>query len=116
MSWLVPTLIVAAMVAAIVFRRRMKDPQNPLGVWLAENLRPRMAFAAKVVAYLTLAVWILIFAFAPKDERGSVDDLLQSFRKAIGLVETKTPTSPSIPPPFRIPGPEETAEPVPGRP
>ena len=76
MSWVLPTLIIAAMGAAIVFRRRMKDPQNPLGVWLAENLRPRMAFAAKVGAYLTLAVWILIFAFAPKDERGSFGDLM----------------------------------------
>ena len=114
LSWLVPTLIIAAMVAAIVFRRRMKDPQNPLGVWLSENLRSRMAFAAKMVAYLTLAAWILIFAFAPKDERGSVDDLLQSFRKAIGLEETQA--SPPIPPPFRIPGPGETAKPVSGRP
>lgn len=116
MSSSLVALIIAAMVAAIVIRRRMKDPQNPLGIWLVKNLRSRMAFAAKVVAYLTLAAWILIFAFAPKDDRGSVAKLMQSFRNAMGLGETNSPVPPSIPPPFRIPGPEETAKPVPGRP
>ena len=109
-------LILAAMVAAVAIRRRMKDPHNAFGQWCANILKPGMVVAAKVVAYLTLALWILIFAFAPKDDRGSVGELLQSFRKAIGLEETKTPPSPSIPPPFRIPGPEETAKPVPGQP
>ena len=79
-----------------------------------ETVKPGMVVAAKVVAYLTLALWILIFAFAPKDDRGSVGELLQSFRKAIGLEETQA--SPPIPPPFRIPGPGETAKPVSGRP
>ena len=116
MDFFLLLVFLALVAAAIVVRRKVNDPANSFGLWFERTMRPRMARAAKVVAYLTLAVWFLIFAFAPKDERGSVDDLLQSFRKAIGLVETKTPTSPSIPPPFRIPGPEETAEPVPGRP
>ena len=107
-------LILAAMVAAVAILRRMKDPHNAFGQWCANILKPGMVVAAKVVAYLTLALWILIFAFAPKDDRGSVGELLQSFRKAIGLEETQA--SPPIPPPFRIPGPGETVKPVSGRP
>ena len=114
-------LILAAMVAAVVIRRKMKEPENVFGQWCAKNIRPRMAVAAKVVAYLTLAAWILIFLFAPKDERGSIGELMKSFRNAFGLEETKapgqpSPDSPTIPPPFRIPGPGETAKPNPARP
>jgi len=107
-------LIIAAMVAAIVLRRKMKEPENAFGQWCAKTLKSRMAVAAKVVAYLTLAAWILIFLFAPKDDRGSVGDLMKSFRNAFGL--EKPPAYSPIPPPFRIPGPGETAKPVPGRP
>jgi hypothetical protein len=108
-------LIIVAMVAAIVVRRKMADPESTFGQWCAKTLKPRMAQAARWVAYLTLAAWILIFAFAPESDRGSVGDVLQSFRKAIGLEATKDPDARPIPPPFRIPGPEETAKPAQGR-
>ena len=107
-------LIIAAIVAAVVLRRWVGEPENRFGQWCAKTLKPRMMIAAKVVAYLTLAAWILIFLFAPKDDRGSVGELMKSFRNALGL--EKMSASPPIPPPFRIPGPGETAKPVPGRP
>ncbi len=120
-------VFLAVVAAAIVIRRKVNEPENPFGLWFKRTMRPRMALAAKVVAYLTLAAWVLIFAFAPKDERGSYGDLMKSFRTAIGLERgpekglegTKAPGSPSIPPPirapFRIPGPGETSKQAPGR-
>jgi len=115
LSLSVVALILAAMVAAIVVRRKVGDPQNPFGLWCRKNLGPRMAMAARVVAYLTLAVWILIFFLAPKEDRGSVGDLMKSFRAAIGMEATKNPDQKPVPPPFRIPGPDETAKPAPGQ-
>ena len=115
--------------AAIVIRRKVNDPANPFGLWFERNMRSRMAQAAKVVAYLTLAAWFLVYLVAPKEERGSFGDLMQGFRKAIGLEGglegKKTPDQPSADPlsahpstraPFRKPGPEETSKQVPGRP
>ncbi|MBT3306325.1 MAG: hypothetical protein HN377_07545 [Alphaproteobacteria bacterium] len=115
MSSSVIALIIAALVAAVVVRRKVGDPQNPFGIWLRKNLAPRMAAAAKVVAYLTLAVWILIFFLAPEEDRGSVGELMKSFRNAIGLEETKNPNRESVPPPFRIPEPGERAKPEPAK-
>lgn len=115
MSSLFFVLVFAAIVAAIVIRRKVNEPHSPLGTWLSKNLQPRMALAARVVAYLTLAAWFLIFAFTPKEDGGTVGELMQSFRTAIGLEKTKSSDVPSIPPPFRIPGPEETAKPNSGR-
>ncbi len=116
-------IFLALVAAAIVIRRRVNEPGNSFGLWFERTMRPRMAQAAKGVAYLTLAAWILIFAFAPKDQRGSFGDLMQGFRQAIGLERNKTPASPAdpssspppIPPPFRIPGPGETSKQAPGR-
>lgn len=125
MDFFLLLVFLALVAAAIVIRRKVNDPENSFGLWFERTMRPRMARAAKVVAYLTLAVWFLIFAFAPKDERGSFGDLMQDFRTAIGLEGQKTPAPPSadpssspppIPPPFRIPGPNETSKQVPGRP
>ncbi len=114
-------LIFAALIAAaVVIRRKVNEPGNSFGLWFERTMRPRMARAAKAVAYLTLAAWILIFALAPKDERGSFGDLMQNFRQAIGLESgpegEKTPAPPSAgSPPFRIPGPGETSKQAPGR-
>ena len=120
MDFFLLLVFLALVAAAIVVRRKVNDPANSFGLWFERTMRPRMARAAKVVAYLTLAVWFLIFAFAPKDERGSFGDLMKDFRTAIGLEGgregTKIPAPPSIPPPFRIPGPKETSKQVPGRP
>lgn len=122
-------VFLALAAAAIVIRRKVNEPGNTFGLWFERTMRPRMVVAAKVVAYLTLAAWVLIFAFAPKDEHGSFGDLMKSFRTAIGLEGKKTPappsagpssSPPSIPPPIRaplrIPGPKETSKQVPGRP
>lgn len=122
-------VFLALVAAAVVIRRRVNKPGNSFGLWFERTMRPRMAQAAKIVAYLTLAVWILIFAFAPKDERGSFGDLMKSFRTAIGLEGKENPappsagpssSPPSIPPPIRaplrIPGPKETSKQAPGRP
>ncbi len=120
-------VFLAFVTAAIVIRRKVNEPGNSFGLWFERTMRPRMAQAAKGVAFLTLAAWILIFAFAPKDERGSFGDLMQGFRKAVGLEGRETPgrpsaepsapssSPPSIPPPFRIPGPGETSKQAPGR-
>lgn len=124
-------VFLALVAAAIVIRRKVNDPANPFGLWFERTMRPRMVVAAKAVAYLTLAAWVLIFAFAPEDERGGFGDLMKNFRTAIGLegglegektsASPADPSSspPSIPPPIRaplrIPGPEETSKQVPGR-
>ncbi len=117
MDFFLLLVFLAVVAAAIVYRRRVNEPGNAFGLWFERTMRPRMARAAKVVAYLTLAAWVLIFAFAPKDERGSFGDLVQGFRKAIGLEGRETPGQPSAgPPALRIPGPGETSKQVPGRP
>lgn len=106
----------ALVAAAIVIRRKVNEPGNAFGLWFERTLRPRMVVAAKAVAYLTLAAWVLIFAFTPKDERGGFGDLMKNFRTAIGLEGKKTPAPPfADPPPFRIPGPGETSKQAPGR-
>jgi len=125
LTWLSLAVFLVVVAAAVAVRRKIKDPASPLGQWCVKNLRPRMARAAKGVAYLTLAAWVLIYLFAPKEERGSFGDLVRDFQKAIGLEGglegKKTPDQPSPdppslpPPPFRIPGPEETAKPGPAR-
>ncbi len=132
MEFFLLLVFLALVAAAIVIRRRVNDPANPFGLWFKRNMRPRMVQAAKVVAYLTLAAWFLVYLVAPKEERGSFGDLMQGFRKAIGLEREKTPDQPSAAPsapssappstppstraPFRIPGPEETSKQIPGRP
>ena len=133
-------VFVALVVAAIVIRRKVNEPGNAFGLWFERNMRPRMVVAAKVVAYLTLVAWFLIYLVAPKEERGSFGDLMQDFRQAVGLEDglegKKTPAPPSASPlsappaipsstssstssstgaPFRIPGPKETSKQVPGR-
>ena len=120
MDFFLLLVFLAIAAAAVVIRRKVNEPANPFGRWFERKMRSRMAQAAKVVAYLTLAAWFLVYLVAPKDERGSFGDLVQGFRKAIGLeggLEGKqTPDQPSTgPPPFRIPGPEETSKSVPGR-
>jgi hypothetical protein len=133
-------VFVALVAAAIVIRRKVNEPGNAFGLWFERNMRPRMVVAAKVVAYLTLVAWFLIYLVAPKEERGSFGDLMQDFRQAVGLEGglegKKTPAPPSASPlsappaipsstssstssstgaPFRILGPKETSKQVPGR-
>ncbi len=125
MEILLLLVFLAIVAAAVVIRRRVNDPANPFGLWFERNMRSRMGQAAKVVAYLTLAAWFLVYLVAPKEERGSFGDLMQGFRKAIGLEGEETPAPPSADPssahsstraPVRIPDPEETSKQVPGRP
>ncbi len=125
MEFFLLLVFLAVIAAAIVIRRKVNDPKNSFGLWFERTMRPRMARAAKVVAYLTLAAWFVVYLVAPKEERGGFGDLMQDFRTAIGLEGKKTPDQPSAdspsthPPiraPLRIPGPKETSKQVPGRP
>ncbi|MBC8337813.1 MAG: hypothetical protein ISR51_06585 [Rhodospirillales bacterium] len=117
-SWFVPALIGALFVAIFVVRRKMKDSESPFGLWCVKHLKPLMAKATTAFFILTLAAWILIFLVTPKEERGGFQDVVRDFQKAIGLkteeAGDQTPSGkPSFPPPFRIPGPGETAKPIP---
>ena len=60
--------LIFAAAGAVYLRRRFLRPGAPLRAWYDDNLRARMKFVVTAFLYATMAIWLAIWAMAPKEE------------------------------------------------
>lgn len=84
MDWLFFAVIGALMAAAIVIRRKVNDPDNAFGQWFKARVQPRIMQAGKVVMFLTVVVWFIIYLNAPEGEPSTLGDLFRGIFQSSG--------------------------------
>lgn len=84
MDWLFFAVIGALMAAAIVIRRKVNDPDNAFGQWFKARVQPRIMQAGKVVMFLTVVVWFIIYLNAPEGEPSTLGDLFREIFPSSG--------------------------------
>jgi len=74
--------LVVAIAAAIVFRRRLNDPETPLGGWFA-RLRPKLKEWTMLVFIATFLLWTVVYLNAPDEDRDNLGEAMQEIWKSI---------------------------------
>ena len=88
--------VLAALIpAAILFRRKIKDPETPLGRWFEERFRPLWKDAVIWVSILTLVAWAAVYALAPEGDRGNLSQFLKGFLEQINPKPQPGSTAPA---------------------
>ncbi|MCH8237267.1 MAG: hypothetical protein IIC06_03740 [Proteobacteria bacterium] len=84
LDWLFFAVIAGLMAAAIVIRRKVNDPDNAFGQWYRAHVHHKLAQAGKVVMFLTVAVWFIIYLSAPEGEPSTLGDLFKGIFPSYG--------------------------------
>ena len=79
LNWVLFAVLAALIPAAILFRRKIKDPETPLGRWFEERFRPLWKDAVIWVSILTLVAWAAVYALTPEEDRSNLSQFLKGF-------------------------------------
>lgn len=84
MDWVIFAVLVALMAAAIKIRRKINEPDSAFGRWYRERVGPKLAQAGKVVMFLTVILWFVIYLAAPEENRGNLSGLFRGLFQSFG--------------------------------
>ena len=79
MDWVFFTVFAGLMAAAVYFRRRINDPDNTVGRWFEERVRPRFKEAATIFSLITILAWAVLYLSAPEEGRDDLSERLKTF-------------------------------------
>ena len=79
MKWVLFSILAALIPAAVLIRRKIKDPETPLGRWFEERFGPLWKDAVVWVSILTLVAWAAVYALAPEKDRANLGQFLKSY-------------------------------------
>ena len=71
-------IFLALIAAAVVLRRRINDPDSPIGRWWERSIQSRWEHSVqswfnlgfKIFLFLTAILWLTIYLSAPDDNKG----------------------------------------------
>lgn len=89
MDWLFLALMAALVVAAVVIRRKARDPEDPLGRWFQNRVKPRLPGLATAFSLATLLIWAAIYVTASEEDRGNLTKTFKGWFKSDGEVGPK---------------------------
>ncbi len=89
MDWLFLAVMAAFVAAAVVLRRKARDPENPFGRWFQTRVKPRFPGLATAFSLATLLLWAAIYVTASPEDRGNLTKTFKGWFKSDGEVGPK---------------------------
>ncbi len=89
MDGLFLVLMAALVAAAVVIRRKARDPENPIGRWFQSRVKPRLPGLATAFSLATLLIWAAIYVTASEEDRGNLTKSFKGWFKSVGEDEQK---------------------------
>ncbi len=83
MDGLFLVLMVAMVAAAVVIRRKVRDPENPFGRWFQTRVKPRLPGLATAFSLATLLIWAAIYVTASEEDRGNLTKTFKGWFKSV---------------------------------
>ena len=105
MKWILFAVLAALIPAVILFRRKIEDPETPLGRWFEERFRPLWKDAVVWVSILTLVAWAAVYVLASEEDRGDLGQVLKKYWEQVnpkpkpGFAPSSGPALPATPAP-----------------
>lgn len=84
MDWVIFAVLAALMAAAIKIRREVNKPDSAFGRWYRDRVGPRLARAGKIVMFLTVVLWFVVYVTAPEGDRGDLSGLFRGLFQSFG--------------------------------
>jgi len=76
-------LMAALVAAAVVIRRKVRDPENPFGRWFQSRVKPRLPGLATAFSLATLLLWAAIYVTASEEDRGNLTKTFKGWFKSV---------------------------------
>ena len=89
MDWLFLALMAALVAAAVVIRRKARDPENPFGRWFQNHVKRRLPGLATAFSVATLLIWAAVYVTASPEARGNLTKTFKGWFKSDGEVSPK---------------------------
>ncbi len=83
MDGLFLVLMAALVAAAVVIRRKVRDPENPFGRWFQTRVKPRLPGLATAFSLATLLIWAAIYVTASEEDRGNLTKTFKGWFKSV---------------------------------
>ncbi len=83
MDGLFLVLMAALVAAAVVIRRKVRDPENPFGRWFQSRVKPRLPGLATAFSLATLLIWAAIYVTASEEDRGNLTKTFKGWFKSV---------------------------------
>lgn len=83
MDGLFLVLMAALVAAAVVIRRKVRDPENPFGRWFQSRVKPRLPGLATAFSLATLLLWAAIYVTASEEDRGNLTKTFKGWFKSV---------------------------------
>ncbi len=77
-------MMVAMVAAAVVIRRKVRDPENPFGRWFQTRVKPRLPGLATAFSLATLLIWAAIYVTASEEDRGNLTKSFKGWFQSVG--------------------------------
>jgi len=90
-KWLLFTVLGAAMVAAVVFRRALADPESDFAKWFEARARPKLKDLVTLVFLATFLLWAAVYVTAPNEARDDLGEAMKTLWDSIGGEKTDKP-------------------------
>ena len=82
-------LMVVFVAAAVVIRRKARDPENPFGRWFQTRVKPRFPGLVTAFSLATLLIWAAIFIAADPEDRRNLNKTFKGWFKSGAEVEQR---------------------------
>lgn len=89
MDGLFLALMAAMVAAAVVIRRKARDPEDPFGRWFQSRVKPRLPGLAMAFSLATLLIWAAIFIAADPEDRRNLNKTFKGWFKSGAEVEQR---------------------------
>jgi hypothetical protein len=96
-GWLFLIVLGLTVVLGLMLRGRLSDPDAAFRKWAEANFGPLARRLVKVLFYVTVAAWLVIWATADDDARTRLGRDFQSFMKSIEWGQQKDETTDEAP-------------------
>ena len=82
MSGLGLVFLVGVIIAAVVVRRRIRDPESAPGRWFKEHIKHREKEIATWFFIATVVLWAVLFVGASPEDKAKSDRHLKDFKES----------------------------------
>ena len=89
MDWLFLALMAALVVAGVIIRRKVRNPEDPFGRWFQSRVQPRLPGLLTGFFLATFLVWVAVYVTASEKDRGNLTQAFKGWFKSDGEGEDK---------------------------
>ena len=89
MDWLFLALMAALVVAGVIIRRKVRNPEDPFGRWFQSRVQARLPGLLTGFFLATFLVWAAVYVTASEEDRGNLTQAFKGWFKSVGEGEDK---------------------------